>query len=218
MPRLLATTPSSLCDATTPWAPLLSSQPLSTVPSPDARLPPSDSPDVRFMRPRCVEIVDEPVSGVLRISGSPPPWRQEMMIATLVRPGLHAGFRAAAHLHDLDGFRRPPSIEVVVGRRVEPSAELTSFSTGSSHSRRRILLSLTVSHAPAWLDRSWTSAAWATPTLPCVSSTTSSGGEPASTGYVSRPNDCIDRVSRERGVPQASRPPPARRTGPGLVV
>jgi hypothetical protein len=60
-------------------------------------------------------IVDEPVSGVLRICGSPPSWRQEMMVATLVGPGFHAGFRAAAYLHDIDGFRRPPPIEVVGG-------------------------------------------------------------------------------------------------------
>jgi hypothetical protein len=60
-------------------------------------------------------VVDEPISGVLRICGSPRSWRQEMMIATLVGVGFHAGFRAAAYLHELDGFRRPPPIEVVGG-------------------------------------------------------------------------------------------------------
>ena len=58
-------------------------------------------------------IVDEPVSGVLRMRGAPTSWRQLMMIATLVGPGFHAGYRSAAHLHRLDGFHRSPPIEVV---------------------------------------------------------------------------------------------------------
>ena len=37
------------------------------------------------------------------------------MIATLMGPGFHAGYRAAAHLHRLDGFHRSPPIEVVGG-------------------------------------------------------------------------------------------------------
>src|SRR5687768_15522286 len=55
--------------------------------------------------------LDEPVGGVLRMRGSPPSWRQELMIATLVGRGFHAGFRAAAHLHRLDGFDGPQPIE-----------------------------------------------------------------------------------------------------------
>ena len=59
--------------------------------------------------------LDEPVRGVLRFRGAPPTWRQEMMVAALVAPGFHAGFRAAAYLHQLDGFQREPAIEVVAG-------------------------------------------------------------------------------------------------------
>ena len=47
--------------------------------------------------------------------GSPPTWRQRLMVATLVGPGFHAGFRAAAHLHRLDGFHQPQPLEVVGG-------------------------------------------------------------------------------------------------------
>ena len=59
--------------------------------------------------------LDEPTTGVLTTRGSPPTWRQRVMIATLVAPGYHAGFRAAAHLHHLDGFHQTQPIEVVGG-------------------------------------------------------------------------------------------------------
>ncbi len=56
----------------------------------------------------------EPIAGVLRFPAAPVTWRQRMMIATLAPPGNHAGFRAAALLHQLDGFRRPdPPLEIV---------------------------------------------------------------------------------------------------------
>lgn len=60
-------------------------------------------------------LVDEPVRGVLRIRGAPITWHQRMMVATLVGSGFHAGFRAAAHLHGIDGCHRPPPIEVIGG-------------------------------------------------------------------------------------------------------
>jgi hypothetical protein len=40
-----------------------------------------------------------------------------MMIATLVPPGFWAGFRAAAYLHGVDGFRHEPPTPEVVGSR-----------------------------------------------------------------------------------------------------
>jgi hypothetical protein len=61
-------------------------------------------------------IVEEPIRGVLRFTGSPDTWHQRMVVATLAPPGFHAGFRAAAYLHGIDGFRRDPPIEIV-GRR-----------------------------------------------------------------------------------------------------
>lgn len=62
-------------------------------------------------------LFDEPVRGVLRLRGSPETWHQQMMIATLVGPGFHSGFRAAAFLHGIDGFdKHPPTPEIVGGR------------------------------------------------------------------------------------------------------
>lgn len=60
--------------------------------------------------------IHEPIRGVLVFRAAPPTWHQQMMVATLASPGFHAGFRAAAHLHHLDGFRTPPRPEIV-GRR-----------------------------------------------------------------------------------------------------
>lgn len=60
-------------------------------------------------------LIREPVGSVLCFRAAPETWHQRMMIATLVGPGFHAGFRAAAYLHHLDGFRQPPAPEVVGG-------------------------------------------------------------------------------------------------------
>ena len=62
-------------------------------------------------------LLDEPVRGVLVFRAVPPTWRQRLMVATLVGPGYVAGFRAAAYLLAVDGFRTwpPPPIEVIGG-------------------------------------------------------------------------------------------------------
>ena len=60
--------------------------------------------------------LDEPTPGVLRVRASPPTWHQRMVIATLAGGGFHAGFRAAAFLHRLDGCRQAPPVEVVGAR------------------------------------------------------------------------------------------------------
>lgn len=61
-------------------------------------------------------LLDEPVRGILRFRAAPETWHQRMMIATLVGPGFFAGFRAAAYLHGIDGFRQSPTPEIVGGR------------------------------------------------------------------------------------------------------
>jgi hypothetical protein len=58
-------------------------------------------------------LIDEQTPGVLRIRAAPITWHQAMMIATLSGPGFWAGFRAAAFLHRIDGFRREPPAEVI---------------------------------------------------------------------------------------------------------
>lgn len=59
-------------------------------------------------------IAEQPLPGVYRFVAAPPTWRQRQTIATLAHPEFHAGFRAAAYLHRLDGFDgRPPTPEVV---------------------------------------------------------------------------------------------------------
>jgi hypothetical protein len=62
---------------------------------------------------RQLALIDEPIAGVLRVRAAPPTWRQRLMMATLSATGFWAGFRAAAHLHDIDGFHREPRLEVV---------------------------------------------------------------------------------------------------------
>lgn len=64
-------------------------------------------------------IADQPVAGVLRFTATPRTWRQQQMIATLPNPAFHAGFRAAAYLHRIDGFAgsRPPTPEIVGPRK-----------------------------------------------------------------------------------------------------
>jgi hypothetical protein len=58
-------------------------------------------------------LIDEPTPGVLRVRAAPATWHQALMAAALAGPGFWAGFRAAAYLHRIDGFRRQPPIEVV---------------------------------------------------------------------------------------------------------
>jgi hypothetical protein len=55
----------------------------------------------------------EPIRGVLFFRAAPTTWHQRMMIATLAPPGFHSGFRAAAFLHRLDGWREQPRPEIV---------------------------------------------------------------------------------------------------------
>ncbi|WP_117000885.1 type IV toxin-antitoxin system AbiEi family antitoxin domain-containing protein [Desertimonas flava] len=65
-------------------------------------------------------VATEPVRGVLCFTSAPRTWRQDQMVATLAGQGFHAGFRAAAYLHRLDGFvgQRPPTPEIVGPRSV----------------------------------------------------------------------------------------------------
>lgn len=54
--------------------------------------------------------------GVFRFAGAPLTWRSKLMAATLAGGGSHASHRAAACLHQLDGFDEPQPIEVTVTR------------------------------------------------------------------------------------------------------
>jgi hypothetical protein len=58
----------------------------------------------------------EPIRGVLVFRAAAPTWHQRMAVATLASPGFHAGMRAAAHLHRIDGLRSAPRPEIL-GRR-----------------------------------------------------------------------------------------------------
>jgi hypothetical protein len=59
----------------------------------------------------------EAVPGVLVICGCPETWRQRLRVLTLIGGGgVVASHRAAAHLHRLDGFGRPPDPEVSLER------------------------------------------------------------------------------------------------------
>jgi hypothetical protein len=58
-------------------------------------------------------LIDEPVPGVLRVRAAPATWHQQLMIAALSGPSFWAGYRAAAYLHGIDGFRLQPPAEVV---------------------------------------------------------------------------------------------------------
>lgn len=57
----------------------------------------------------------EPAPGVLVVTGSPPTWRQDLRVATFARKGTVASHRAAARLHELDGFAEAP-VEVLLAR------------------------------------------------------------------------------------------------------
>lgn len=54
--------------------------------------------------------------GVFRFAGAPRTWRSKLMAATLAGGGSHASHRAAACVHQLDGFGEPQPIEVTVTR------------------------------------------------------------------------------------------------------
>ena len=53
-------------------------------------------------------------SGVFGFAGAPRTWRSNLMAATLAAGGSHASHRAAACLHELDGFNDHQPIEVTV--------------------------------------------------------------------------------------------------------
>ena len=60
----------------------------------------------------------EPVPGVLIVCGAPATWRQRLEVATLASGGAGvAGFRSAAALHGLDGYRAGPVELLVPSRR-----------------------------------------------------------------------------------------------------
>ena len=62
--------------------------------------------------------VREPVPGVLIVAGAPDTWRQRVEVATLASRGAGvAGFRSAAALHGLDGYRPGPMELLVPSRR-----------------------------------------------------------------------------------------------------
>ena len=55
------------------------------------------------------EAIDEPAPGVLVVRGAPPTWRQQLYVATQACNGAGvAGFRAAAVLHEFDGYESGP--------------------------------------------------------------------------------------------------------------
>jgi very-short-patch-repair endonuclease len=65
------------------------------------------------------QVLDEPVPGVLVVRGSPPTWRQRLLVAILEPKCQSAGTcGAAAALHGLDGYE-PGSLDVLLpsGRR-----------------------------------------------------------------------------------------------------
>ena len=64
--------------------------------------------------------IDSPSPGVLIASGSPATFRRRAMAAALA-PGVTAvSHRTAARLHDLEGFAREGTIDVIVGRSANP--------------------------------------------------------------------------------------------------
>ena len=66
----------------------------------------------------------EPHPGLLVLTGSPPTWRQRLMMATLAVSGAVASHRSAARLHELDGFTTCDVLEVSVERgRRRPSPD-----------------------------------------------------------------------------------------------
>ena len=62
-----------------------------------------------------LSMLNEPCPGVYRVRATPTTWHQRLMIATLCGSGFWGAFRAAAYLHQIDGFRHPPPPPEVVG-------------------------------------------------------------------------------------------------------
>ena len=60
---------------------------------------------------------------VFVFAASPPSWRSRLMAATLAGGGSHASHRAAACLHELDGFAQPQPLEVTVARGRYPARD-----------------------------------------------------------------------------------------------
>ena len=60
-------------------------------------------------------VLQEPISGVLVFTSAPRTWRQDLMVATLAAGGAFASHRAAAALHELEGFPEG-LLEVTVAR------------------------------------------------------------------------------------------------------
>lgn len=58
---------------------------------------------------------------VFRFASAPRSWRSRVMAATLAGGGSHASHRAAACLHELDGFTEPQPVEVTVARGRYPA-------------------------------------------------------------------------------------------------
>lgn len=58
---------------------------------------------------------------VFLFAAAPPSWQSQLMAATLAGGGSHASHRAAACLHELDGFTGPQPIEVTVARGRYPA-------------------------------------------------------------------------------------------------
>jgi hypothetical protein len=73
--------------------------------------------------------LDEPIPGVLRLTGSPTTWHQRVILVTLSAGGhAVASHRSAARLHRLDGFEACDLVEVSVERgrrRPDPKAAIT---------------------------------------------------------------------------------------------
>ncbi|MCU1393568.1 MAG: hypothetical protein JWM34_1996 [Ilumatobacteraceae bacterium] len=61
--------------------------------------------------------------GVLRDAGAPGSWEQQAMAATLLVPGAVAAVRAAARLHQLDGYVDFGGLEIIVPRNARRPRE-----------------------------------------------------------------------------------------------
>ena len=68
-------------------------------------------------------ILNDPYPGVLCFAGTPSSWMTRLMAATLAGGGSHASHRAAACLHELDGFAETQPVEVTVARGRYPSID-----------------------------------------------------------------------------------------------
>jgi very-short-patch-repair endonuclease len=72
--------------------------------------------------------LDEPLPGVLTVHGAPRSWHQHLQVATLSSRGnvVAAGFRSAAALIGMDGYRHDRRVELVASsRRRFPGLDVT---------------------------------------------------------------------------------------------